>query len=185
MHAEAAGTVFFYGIALVAVVAALCAVLSRHILRAALCLVVVLAMSAGLYVLLGAEFLAGVQMLVYVGGIVVLLAFAIMLTSSLELLEDRPALHRRLIALVLAGLVFAGEMVAIAGGIFPPSSPPARTADDAVVLGRLLLDRGPAGYVLPFEVVSLLLLAAVIGGIVVARRKPAADREGKREGGAK
>jgi NADH-quinone oxidoreductase subunit J len=185
MQAEAARTVFFYGIALTAVIAALCAVLSRHILRAALCLVVVLAMSAGLYVLLGAEFLAGVQMLVYVGGIVVLLAFAIMLTSSLELREDRPAFHRRLIALVLAGLAYAGEMVAIAAGAFPPSAPPARATDDAVALGRMLLDRGSTGYVLPFEIVSLLLLAAVIGGIVVARRTPADDGEGRREGGAK
>jgi len=176
--------VLFYVMAAVAVIAAVGAVVSRHILQAALHLVVVLAMSAGLYLLLGAEFLAGVQILVYVGGIVVLLAFAIMLTASAELLEDRPTLMRKLVGLTTAGLFFALAMLAFSTRAFPPSAPPPRATDDAVVLGRMLLDRGAAGYVLPFEIVSLLLLAVVIGGIVVARKRPARNRADAQGGNA-
>lgn len=182
MLTETSLTILFYALASVAVLAALGAVMSRHILRAALHLVVVLAMSAGLYLLLDAEFLAGVQLLVYVGGIVVLLAFAIMLTASSELLEDRPTLFRKMMGFGTAGLFFVLTTLAFMTQAFPPSAPPPRGTDDTEALGRLLLDRGATGYVLPFEIISLLLLAVVIGGIVVARKKPAgnpADGKGK------
>ncbi len=169
-------TLLFYALAAVAVVAALGAVLTRHILRAALCLMVVLLMSAGLYLLVDAEFLAGVQVLVYVGGIVVLLAFAIMLTSSTELLEDHPSLLRKLVGIVAAGSFFFLTTRIFSTQAFQPAAMPPRTTDDAVVVGRMLLDRGSGGYVLPFEIISLLLLAVVIGGIVVARKKPARDQ---------
>lgn len=168
-------TLLFYVLAAAATVAALGAVTSRHILRAALHLMVVLIVTAGLYLMLDAEFLTGVQILVYVGGIVVLLAFAIMLTASAELLEDRPSLGRKVVGLLAAGAFFVITLHIYASYPFPPGVPPPRATDDVVVLGRMLLDRGAGGYVLPFEVVSLLLLAVVIGAIVVARRKPAAD----------
>lgn len=168
-------TLLFYGLAAVSVLAALGAVLSRHILRAALALMVVLLMSAGLYLLLDAEFLAGVQVLVYVGGIVVLLAFAIMLTSSMELLEDHPSLLRRLVGAVAAAAFFGVTTRILTAQAFQPATALTRTTEDAVVVGRMLLDRGATGYVLPFEIISLLLLAVVIGGVVVARKKAVAN----------
>lgn len=174
-------SLIFYVLAAIAVIAAVGAVVSRHILQAALHLVVVLAMSAGLYLLLGAEFLAGVQILVYVGGIVVLLVFAIMLTASAELLEDRPASGRKMTGIAVAGLFFALTMLVFSTRALPPSVAPPRTTDDVVALGRMLLDSGAAGYILPFEIISLLLLAVVIGAIVVARKTPAekpADTKG-------
>ncbi len=171
MH-DAVLTVLFYALGAFAVLCALAVVNARRLLRAALALMFVLLASAGLYLLLGAEFLAGVQVLVYVGGIVILIVFAVMLTSAADLLEDNPRFGRK-----LAGAVASIGFLALAGTVFsrialrapaPGTHPP----DDASAIGRKLLDFGAEGYVLPFEIVSLLLLAAVIGGIVIARKTP-------------
>lgn len=171
MLATTATALLFYALAISAVGLALGLVLTRHILRSALYLMGVLLMSAGFYLLLDAEFLAGVQVLVYVGGIVVLLVFAVMLTSSVELLEDRPSPGRRLLGLSVAGLFFvltAATFLAADFGAGQGASP----TNSAALVGRMLLARGSQGYVLPFEIVSLLLLAAALGGIVIARKIP-------------
>ena len=169
---EAAYTVLFYTLAAAAILLALAVVNSRRLLRAAIYLMGVLAVSAGLYLMLGAEFLAGIQVLVYVGGIVVLIVFAVMLTRSAELQTDKPSLLRQALGavasisfLVLTAVVFwTTDFSAATGGAAPPNNP--------LAIGRTLFDMGPGGFVLPFEIVSLLLLAALIGGIVVARKTP-------------
>ena len=109
------------------------------------------------------------------GGIVVLIAFAIMLTHSSELQADRPTIPRRVLAalgsigfLVVTLLAFQTSQFPLAGAGAQAKAVP----DGTTAIGRTLLDSGPGGYVLPFEVVSLLLLAAVLGGIVVARKAP-------------
>jgi NADH-quinone oxidoreductase subunit J len=170
MLSQAVTHLMFYAFAALAVCFAIAVVSSRRILRAAVCLMSVLAISAGFYVLLGAYFLAGVQILVYVGGIVVVLVFAIMLTSSAELLDDKPSLVRK-----VAGLLAAGSFFVITVWMFYLTDFPARragilTGGDTAELGRRLLNYGPQGYVLPFEIISLLLLSAAIGGIVLARK---------------
>ena len=165
-------TVMFYVLGAAAILLALAVVNARRLLRAAIYLMGVLLMSAGLYVLLDAEFLAGVQVLVYVGGILVLIVFAVMLTRSADLLEDNPSLRRK----VLGAVASIGFLVLTAAVFlttpFKPLAEGTPPKDDALVIGRRLLDQGPDGYVLPFEIVSVLLLAAVIGGIVVARKTP-------------
>jgi NADH-quinone oxidoreductase subunit J len=169
---EAAATVIFYLVAAAAIVLALAVVTARRLLRAAIFLMGVLFMSAGLYLLLGAEFLAGIQVLVYVGGIVVLIVFAVMLTHSEALQMDNPPLRRKILGglaataflVMTAGVFSATEFYTLHDGL-PP-------AEGVRAIGKALLDFGPDGYVLPFEVISLLLLAAVIGGIVVARKVP-------------
>ncbi len=173
MIVQATHTVLFYLIAALALVMALSVVFSRKLLRAAIALMGVLALTAGLYILLGAEFLAGVQVLVYVGGIVVLIVFAIMLTRSSDLLEDQPTLPRALLG-AFVGLVFLVMSSAVFfSSPFQADTSGAQVTDDTVAIGRSLLDYGPKGYVLPFEIISLLLLAAAIGGIVIARKIPA------------
>lgn len=160
---------FSYGIAVTAVGFAVAVVTTPRILRAAVYLLVVLLAVAGAYVMLGAEFLAGVQALVYVGGIVVVIVFAVMLTSSVELREAPPPAWRRL----LAGLAALGFFGASAAAVLQPpfAAPRAPTAPgNTSAIGEALLDYGPAGYVIPFELISLLLLSAAIGGIVIARR---------------
>ena len=179
MIAEAAFTVMFYFLAIASIVFALCVVMSRRLLRAAIALMMTLTMSAGLYLLLEAEFLAGVQILVYVGGIVVLIVFAVMLTRAGDLIEERPTFSRKVIGGLSSGLLALVTCVVLceeAGqGLSQYEIPevfPSAPANETHEIGRLLLDFGQSGYVLPFEVISLLLLSAVIAGIVIARRTP-------------
>jgi NADH-quinone oxidoreductase subunit J len=171
---QATVTVLFYAFAALGFFAALGTVCSRLILRAAVCLCGLLAVSSAYYLLLGAEFLAGVQILVYVGGIVVLLVFTIMLTGSSDLLEAHPSLVRGL-AGAAAALAFLASTVYLFFATPFAQGRGTPVADTTAALGRKLLDRGPDGYVLPFEIISLLLLAAAIGGIVVARKTPAPE----------
>jgi len=165
-------TVLFYVIAAMSLIFALITVTARRLLRSAVALMFVLVLSAGFYVMLAAEFLAGVQVLVYVGGIVVVIVFVIMLTSSVDLLEERPALGRK----VLGGLAALGFFISTAlvflTNVFPTATGRAQTVDSARAIGTALLDYGPRGYVVPFEIISLLLLAALVGGIAVARKSP-------------
>ncbi|MEW6750343.1 MAG: NADH-quinone oxidoreductase subunit J [Candidatus Latescibacterota bacterium] len=176
MIAQAAVTVLFAVLGVLAIAGALAVVCARRLLRAAVCLMGVLGASAGLYLLLDAQFLAGIQVLVYVGGIVVLIVFAVMLTSPADLLEDHPPPRRQ-----VTGIVAALAFLAVTAGIFwsadfGPLAVGAGPVEDAPAIGRQLLDFGAGGYVLPFEVISLLLLAALIGGIVVARKVPPRDQ---------
>ena len=167
----------------VAVAAALLVVTTKQLVHAALWLVVALGAVAGCYLLLSAEFVAWVQVLIYVGAVVVLLLFGLMLTRapigvSADL--DGPPLQRAaaaVIALGLAGVVvvaavdaFQGEHIDVGDG-GRGSSASAGTA-----LFR--------AWVLPFEVLSVLLLAALVGAIVLSRRDIGpADGEGDPAGG--
>ncbi|MFC2074811.1 NADH-quinone oxidoreductase subunit J [Bdellovibrionota bacterium] len=162
---------FFYGLAIVSIIFAIFAVTTRKLLRAVVYLSLVLVTSAGFYLLLNFEFLAGIQILVYVGGIVVLLVFAVMLVSSIELLEERPRFYRRVIGFLVSALFFTVTMAAFMLTRFNLSGPVGEV-DEVREIGTQLLSYSGDGFVLPFEIVSLLLLAAVIGGVVVARKIP-------------
>jgi NADH-quinone oxidoreductase subunit J len=166
-------TVFFYLITLAATVFAVAMVNTRRLLRAALYLMYVLVLSAGYYVLLGAEFLAGVQVLVYVGGVVVVIIFAIMLVSGVDILEDNPPLWRKIAAAVTSIAFLCLTSYVFLTADFPAAKSGAGDAGLTAALGKSFLDGGPDGYLLPFEIISLLLFVAVIGGVVVARRVPA------------
>lgn len=159
-----------------AVASGLLAVTSRRVVHCALWLVVSLGALAGVYLVLGAEVVALVQLLVYVGAVVVLVLFALMLTKaptgpSREL--DAPAGQRlagALAGLALAGLV-GGSLLLVVGG---------RTLE--VDRGR----GGPApvgeavfgGWVLPFELLSVLLLAALVAALAVSRGASTPSRGG-------
>ncbi len=170
-------TIMFYLFAAIALLLSLRVVTTRRLLRAAVYLVVVLVSTAAFYLMLGAEFLAGVQVLVYVGGIVVLIVFAIMLTSKNDLLEDVPSMKRKLLGALGSFIFFAVSTLAFTFTdfhIYQKSNEAFSTKE----IGLRLLDYGPAGYVVPFELISLLLLAAVIGGIVIARKSDPPDIDG-------
>ncbi len=149
---------------LIGIAAALRLVTSRNVVHAALYLVVTLAVVAAVYLLLAAEFVAWVQVLIYVGAIVVLLLFGLMLTRApigREALDNQQRGFSALVALaILAGL---GLLVWDAFGDARIELSTTPTAG----LGRSLF----SFFVLPFEVVSFLLLAAMIGAIVLARRE--------------
>ncbi len=179
MLSAAVTTVLFFALLALAVAFAVATVLTRRIFRSAIYLMGTLATSAAFYVMLGAEFLAGVQILVYVGGIVVLIVFAVMLTSSGEMLEDHPSALRRFLGFVVAaGFCATTVFVCFLTEFKSVAADKAVHAGDAAAIGRKLLDRGAEGYVLPFEIISLLLLCVVIAAIVIARKTGAAAGSG-------
>lgn len=160
--------VIFYLIATVSIAGALTVVLARRVLRSAVALAFVLLGSAGFYVLLDYDFVAGIQVLVYVGGVVILIIYAVMLTSSLEIKEVKPHPGRKIMGFIAAALFFGTTMTALLNTEFEQTvhvTPENLTAE----FGRMLLGFGSDGFVLPFEIISLLLLSAVIGSIVIAR----------------
>jgi NADH-quinone oxidoreductase subunit J len=144
---------------------ALLVVSMRDIIRCGLAMMVCFAALAGLYVLLGAPLVAAAQVLVYIGAIAVLILFAIMLTQSkaapARLVFQTQAVPAAIAAVILA-IVIAVTVTATDWGAVTTRI---GTATDA--LAKALF----RDYVLPFEVVSVLLLAAVIGGVFLARRE--------------
>jgi len=160
-----AQSVAFASMAITMVAAALRMVTTRNVVHAALYLVIVLAGVAGLFILLGAEFLGVTQVMVYIGAIVVLFLFGIMLTKGSFGEDDGVTGERRLMA-GLVGLLVFGVMAAALVESFADAeisrSGPSTTADIA--------DSIFSAYIVPFEAVSVLLLAALIGAIVVARK---------------
>lgn len=158
--------VLFLLLALVAVGAALLVVTTRNMVHAALWLVVTLGSVAGVYLLLAAEFLAWVQVLIYVGAVVVLLLFALMLTKAPT--GPQPDLNaaRALPAAVVAALVGAVLVVTVVAGFSSVELDLDGTVvGSAEMTGATIFEK----WVLPFEVLSVLLLAALIGAIVLSR----------------
>ena len=170
MEMKIFGDLFFYLFSVLAVTLAVSSVVTPLILRGVVYLMGVLVLTACFYLLLGAEFLAGIQMLVYVGGIVVLLVFAVMLTHSQELSLERSEIKSRCMAGSAAAAFFLISVWAAWSTALPAHSSAPVLDAPIEEIGRKLLDFGSQGYVLPFEVISILLLASVIGGIVIARR---------------
>jgi NADH-quinone oxidoreductase subunit J len=164
-------TVFLLFAAL-ALVSALVVVVHRNPVYSTMSLVVTLVSLAALFVLLGAPFIAALQVLIYTGAIVVLFLFVIMLLNvqAEEMPQGGQAAQRW--ASILAAAVFAGFLVMLfrqAGGAEPGPLTP-----DLVSLRNLARELFSA-YLLPFEIVGLLLLVAVVGATIVARRPPAAE----------
>lgn len=144
-------------------------VTSRRILRAATFLLFVLVATAGLYFWLNYQFLAAVQITLYAGGIVVLIIFSILLTSNISERFEKVA-GRKIIFSALAAL--AGAILCITTILQQEWQATDALAQelDMGVIGRSLLNYGEDGYALPFEVISILLLAAMIAAIVIAKR---------------
>ena len=159
----------FYILAVVIVVFSFLAVTSRKVMRATMYLLFVLIATAGFYFLIDYNFMGGVQLIVYAGGIVALIVFAVMLT---EKIEDKIALPDKL-RMTLAGLLsVVGSIVTIYVLLSYPFKETTEDVGQSVnLLGENLLNYGEGGYVLPFEVVSILLLSSMIAAIVVAKRK--------------
>ncbi len=167
------GQFFFYLIASVIIVFSLLAVTSRRILRAAVYLLISLGGTAAIYFIMGFNFLAAVQLLVYAGGIVVLIIFSILLTSQISDKLEAPGLVKVVGAAVISllGLGMVAYVLWTSGfAVFGSAAQEVGAVD---VIGEALLSYGQNGYVLPFEVISILLLAAMVGAIAIVKRKKA------------
>jgi NADH-quinone oxidoreductase subunit J len=163
-----AENIAFYLIAVVMVGAALRVVTTKNIVHAALYLVLVLSGVAALYILLAAEFIAITQVLVYIGAIVVLFLFGIMLTRApVGQLEDTDNEQRAIgavISVVLAGVMGYVLWRAFTDTQFDFSGP------NVVQTTNQVANSVFSTYLVPFEAISVLLLAALIGAVVLARR---------------
>ena len=158
--------IVFWILAIVGVASALAVVLLRDVFRAALFLVLCFLSVAGIYVTLSADFLAAVQIVVYVGAISVLIILAIMLTRDVQ--RGSPSNKLRIPAFVVA-IVFLGLVVFSVVGTPWQISTLAPLEPTTTALGGMLFGEG--GFVLAVEIAAVLLLAAVLGAIVLGREK--------------
>lgn len=160
----------FSGLALVMIVSALFAVTSSKIMRATTLLLFVLFGTAGLYFMLHYAFLGAVQITVYAGGIVVLLIFAVLLLGKGSVDVTQTSIMRYLAGTVtaLTGMITAIYLILttdFGAGNFTATDVPMKE------IGMSLMGTEKYNYILPFEVMSVLLLACTVGAILIARKK--------------
>jgi NADH-quinone oxidoreductase subunit J len=160
--------VIFIVLSAVALIGAIGVVTMRNLFRAALFLVLSFIGVAGFYILLEAEFLAMIQILVYVGAISILIIFAIMLSRSMMSPEFKARNEQWLIGLVAAVALFA-VLAYILLQVNWPTAPSEVGTDLISELGQALVS--PEQYVLVFEVASVLLLVALVGAVIIARER--------------
>jgi NADH-quinone oxidoreductase subunit J len=158
--------VVFYVFAAITVLSAAVVVLARSLIYSAFALLFTFFGVAGLYVLLGADFLAATQLLVYVGGILVLLLFGVMLTHKLYDLDLRSEVTQFPAGIIVAAGLFAiltATALRTRWATGSGRSPSATTTE----IGQLFMGQ----YLLPFEAASILLLVALMGAAMIVRRK--------------
>ena len=158
MNAE---SIIFYILAFAILAFSVLTVTTKRIIRSAMFLFFTLLGTAGLYFLLGYTFLGSVQMMVYAGGIVVLFVFSILLTSANnEKLEQ-----------FKLGKLFAAAVTSLLGAVIVLFIIITHNTSSIATIGQNMLSFDKYGYVLPFEAVSILLLACIVGGLVIARKR--------------
>ena len=163
-----ASTIIFYIISTFILIAGFLSVTTRKIFRAAIWLLLSLVGIASLYFWMNVEFIAAVQIIVYVGGIVVLIIFSIFLTNQSGSELPKALLKQKIFAALSVVFGFALNYLLIFKNQFISSS---NSLDVSMKkIGNNMLDTQTSGYALPFEVVSILLLAAMIGSIVIAMK---------------
>jgi len=193
---------FFLLTALIACWFALAVVVSSNIVRMAFYLVVCLGAVAGLFFLAGADFLGGLQLMIYVGGTLVLLAFGVMLTSRSPFVSMKTGAGQWVLAAIVGGSLLAVLLqgAASVGRWAPPDAlaegRPPQSAPTAGALGlgligvrpdkldqeQELLREGMAGYLLPFEVISVHLVVVLVGAAYLARAKRRIGTTGRPNG---
>jgi NADH-quinone oxidoreductase subunit J len=166
MNTNLFANITFYFFAFVAISSAAVVVFSKNLVRSAFALLFTFFGVAALYAFAGADFLAAVQMVIYVGGILVLLLFGVMLTHKLYELKLRSETTQFFPALAAFIVIFAFLAISMLKthwfrGESSPESP------TTAAIGELLMKN----YVLPFEIASILLLIALIGAAMIVRRK--------------
>jgi NADH-quinone oxidoreductase subunit J len=171
--------ILFYTFAAIAIVSSIFVITRPNVVHSAMFLAATLLSVAGIFLTLHAEFLAGVQVIVYVGGILVLFVFVIMLIAV-----DRSAFERQYnrqwtVALVTSGILIMQLIYGLYRGreSFTLPQATALTAQPAGIVGNsqqvgMMLY---TTYLLPFEIASILLLVAIVGAVVLAKRKTQAE----------
>jgi NADH-quinone oxidoreductase subunit J len=140
--------------------------LSSNIVHAAFSLLVTLFGVAGLYVLLGADFIGVIQVIVYIGGILILIIFGVMMTQRAKLMPLSAHLPGRLFGGLLSVSILAALILAAKGSLWPAAASLANPEPTSAAIGGLLLGK----YLAAFEVASVLLLVALVGAVLLVRR---------------
>ena len=164
-------TVVFYFLAVFISVCSILTLTTRHMVRSATYLLFTLFGTAGIYFLLGYTFLGSVQIMVYAGGIVVLYVFSILLTSGEG---DRTTKLKRSKLLAGLGATVGGAIIVVFVTLkhkFLVTTDLVPLEINIKTIGHSMLSSGKFGYLLPFEAVSILLLACIVGGLVIARKR--------------
>jgi NADH-quinone oxidoreductase subunit J len=161
--------IIFFILAISIAVFSIASVLDRRILRAAIYLLFVLVAIAGLFYMMGFEFLASIQLMLYAGGIVVLIIFSILLTSQINGRLEKPRISHLLSGVIIAVAGVGLSVFTILKFTFSPSMKDPVTVDMRTI-GLQLMNTTEQGYALPFEVISILLLAVLVGTIFIAKK---------------
>ena len=169
--------VLFYFFAAIAVASAIAVIALRNVVHSAVALAATLLSVAGIFLTLRAEFLAGVQVIVYVGGILVLFIFVIMLISVERSIVERQFNRQWVIALITASLLIAqlgfvawrGKDSLVVAEPAQPTPSVLGVTGNTQLVGETLYGQ----YLLPFEIASILLLVAIVGSVALAKRKTA------------
>jgi len=172
--------VLFYFFATIAVVSAILVITRQNAVHSAMFLAATLLSVAGIFLTLRAEFLAGVQVIVYVGGILVLFVFVIMLVPTDRAMFERRYNRQGKIAVVTAAILIAELGYALYSGresfALVPASAEAAIEGNSQWVGTVLY----TNYLLPFEIASILLLVAIVGAVVLSKKPREQDAEARR-----
>lgn len=172
--------IIFYVLAFIIVVFAIASVSSRKMLRSVIYLLFVLCGIAGIYFLIDYNFLAAIQLTVYAGGVIVLLIFSVMLVHHIELELELAKISKRILVGLACLLGLGVFLTTIYSHEFTVIENYTTTTTKDIGLGLLSYEAG--GFILPFEVISILLLASMIGAIIIAKgSKMQEDRSPKSE----
>lgn len=175
----------FYLLAFVLIALSLLVVAARNLLNAALALIGTFFATAALYLLLHMEFTALAQVMVYIGGIVVFMVITILLTGRIGERNLFPKTAGQRLWGLGVSLVFFSLLWSASRHFELPAGPPPWAADagagSLAAVGRRLLSPEVGGFVIPFEVISFLLVAALIGAVVIARRDDHRETGGEPE----
>ena len=156
----------FWILAVIGIAAALMVVLLRNVFRAALALILCFLTIAGIYITLSADFLAAAQILIYIGGISILIILAIMLTKEVQ--QGSPSNKLRIPAFIVAVLFLGVVVFTLINTPWQVSTVPPLEPTTSALAGKLL---GEGGFILTIEIAAALLLAAILGAIVLVREK--------------
>ncbi len=164
--------IFFYGLGALLLILAGLTVLSKNLFRSVLAFLGVILCTAVLFISLRAEMVALAQLMVYVGGILIFVLYAVFLTSELGGRMPGPNQRRTLIA-VTSAIFSLAVLLGLAWQFYGPSGAEQVVEPNIASLkslGLRLLNPGPDGFLIPFELISVLLLAAMVGAIAIAKQ---------------
>lgn len=159
--------IVFYILALIMIVFAIAAVTSRKMLRSVIYLLFVLIGIAGVYFLIDYNFLAAIQLTVYAGGIIVLVIFSVLLVHHIEMELEMAKLSRKIITAIVCLIGLGIFLTTIYSSEFKVVENHKTTSVSDIGMGLLSYEAG--GFILPFEVISILLLASMIGAIIIGK----------------